>query len=277
MNFTSATVAYEQLQEFKRIFAKSTGQDYISIYRDLVSAKKEFGVTYLILTHLQEFNSWVHDSRHYLNRMRVVLKNEWRNYITVRNLHAMDALENALFFLKKDLNIFGCESALVAHPFEPYRLFHKFQFCFPEEFDRTIWVRTGDDFQGQICGVNGIETVVLNIYANAAKYLPNDDMSHTVETRFERKAEGLYITVKSVGPYVPRAELEKIFEPEQRASTANIGSESGSGLGLARVKSICKNAGYTVWAESDNSRYTNKEWGDFSINILIPSKCILKE
>lgn len=277
LDFSSPTVAYAQLQEFKHIFSGSKGQNYISLYQDMVRTKREFADIYQILVHLEEFNAWVHDSRHYLNRMRVVLKKEWRNYISVRNLHAMDALENALFFLKQDFNVFGQESGFIPPPFEPYRLFHKFQFCFPEEFDRTVWVRTGDDFQGQIYGVNGIETVVLNIYANAAKYLPNDDRSHNVETRFERNADSLRITVKSMGPYVPSNELGKIFEPEKRASTANLGSKSGSGLGLARVKSICENAGYTVWAESDNESYTDKKWGDFSINIIIPSKCILRE
>ena len=59
---------------------------------------------------------------------------------------------------------------------------------------------------------SGMETLVLNLYSNASKYIPKDGRSHDVTTSFVRQQQGLLITVKSVGPYVPSTELEDIFK-----------------------------------------------------------------
>lgn len=227
-------------------------------------------------THQMDFGSWIHDSRHYIDRLRSLVKSTQKGKVIVRTIHSIDALQCALYVLKRDF-YYGQEppSCTVHQPYEPYKLFHKFQYCFSEEFDSIDWRRSGDAEGARLRWVSGMETLVLNLYSNAAKYIPKDGHSHDVTTSFIRQQQGLLITVKSVGPYVPSAELEDIFKIGYRASTADIGSTSGSGRGLGRVKAVCDNAGYVVWANSERRAGLRPEWADFSVNIMIPENQIV--
>ena len=227
-------------------------------------------------THQMDFGSWIHDSRHYMDRLRSLVKSTQSGKVIVRTMHSIDALQCALYVLKRDY-CYGEEppSCTVHQPYEPYKLFHKFQYCFSEEFDSIDWRRSGDAERVRLRWASGMETLVLNLYSNASKYIPKDGCSHDVTTSFVRRQQGLLVTVKSVGPYVPSTELEDIFKNGYRASTADIGSTSGSGRGLGRVKAVCDKAGYVVWANSERRAGLRPEWADFSVNIMIPENQIV--
>lgn len=62
-----------------------------------------------------------------------------------------------------------------------------------------------------------------------------------IELRIQRVADGLEIRVGDHGPGVPEAERERVFEPFYRRSNAREGS--GTGLGLALVRSIARRHG----------------------------------
>ena len=276
-DFEDASRAYQSLMQFKLIEeqlppienASDKSREYASLWR---VAKFDEKARY----HQVEFGSWIHDSRHYIDRLRSIVKSTMRGPVVVRTIHSIDALQCALYVLKRDF-YYGQElpSSAVHQPYEPYKLFHKFQYCFSEEFDSIDWRRSGDAEGARLRWVSGMETLVLNLYSNAAKYIPKDGHSHDVTTSFIRQQQGLLITVKSVGPYVPSAELEDIFKIGYRASTADIGSTSGSGRGLGRVKAVCDNAGYVVWANSERRAGLRPEWADFSVNIMIPENQIV--
>lgn len=227
--------------------------------------------------HHLEFGAWIHDSRHYIDRLRSLISFVPANGLLVKTLHSIDALECALYVLKRDY-YYGQEDevdCLPHQPYEPYKLFHKFQYCFSEDFDNIVWERKGDAMGARVKWAFGMETVVLNLYANAAKYIPDDGRTYKVTTSYELCRDGLRLSVSSVGPYVPEDELVKVFDMGYRATSANLGSSSGSGRGLARVKSVCDRAGYEVWAESNRSQDLLRDWAVFSVTIMIPRACIV--
>lgn len=268
--------AYQSVIRFKAIADQVPSiEDENDKSREYVSLSRVTNFDKIARTHQMDFGSWIHDSRHYIDRLRSIVKSTMRGSVVVRTIHAIDALQCALYVLKRDF-YYGYETSnsIKHQPYEPYKLFHKFQYCFSEEFDNIDWRRSGDAEGARLQWVGGMETLVLNLYSNAVKYIPKDGLSYDVTTSFVRQQKGLLITVKSVGPFVPSGELEDIFKIGYRASTANIGSKSGSGRGLGRVKAVCDKAGYEVWADSERRSGLRSEWADFSVNIMIPQEQI---
>lgn len=217
------------------------------------------------------FVDWIHDSRHYIDRIRALSIKTADCYVSAEVVIALDALQAALFALLSEawFEIVGRRKKTRRKDYEPCRLFLKFQHCFNVEFDRIRCVCPTEDVNSKVLPCMGMGSVALNIYENAAKYIPKDEQNYDVETKFRLVNGGIEISVSSLGPYVPEDELEKIFEIRYRGTTANIGSTSGNGLGLAHVKRICDAAGYSVRAESKRKTDGSK-WGLFTIIISIP-------
>ena len=159
--------AYQSLIRFKSIAdqvpAIGNGNDKSLEYVGLSRA-----VTFdrIARTHQIDFGSWIHDSRHYIDRLRSIVKSTMRGSVVVRTIHAIDALQCALYVLKRDFYYGQETSNFIEHqPYEPYKLFHKFQYCFSEEFDNIDWRRSGDAEGACLKWVGGMETLVLNLYS----------------------------------------------------------------------------------------------------------------
>lgn len=225
------------------------------------------------------FSVWIHDTRHYIDRMRAILKPTKDFTISVGSIRSLDALESALYAVRRDSLADGTvnvDEARRKSLYEPYKVFHKFQHCFSAEFDRIEWQIKSDVKPVKLKWVPSMDSLVLNIYANAVKYIPKDEKIHKVETRFDTEDRNLVITVSSIGPFVPESEIQKIFEDGVRGSNADIASTSGQGKGLSTVKKICTAAGYSVRAKSVWSADYDEKWGVFSIIICVPNEFIEK-
>ncbi len=89
-----------------------------------------------------------------------------------------------------------------------------------------------------------IERVLVNLIENALKYSPAQEPVHV---QVATTASEVLVRVVDHGPGVARADLERIFEPFQRASD---GAVHGAGLGLAIARGFADANGGRVWAES---------------------------
>jgi PAS domain S-box-containing protein len=100
--------------------------------------------------------------------------------------------------------------------------------------DRIILDCPDDSIHG-VWNANAIRRIVENLCSNASKY-GRDRSPITVSLR--QTPETVTLGVHNLGNPIPGAELEKLFEPFQRASTAGSKTASvrGWGLGLTLVK-----------------------------------------
>lgn len=92
-----------------------------------------------------------------------------------------------------------------------------------------------------------IEQAVLILVDNAAKVSP---LGACVELRSYSDEQTLSITVQDVGPGVPVAEQELIFERFYQVGPGRTRTRGGAGLGLAIAKSIVESHGGTIVLDS---------------------------
>jgi two-component system, OmpR family, sensor histidine kinase KdpD len=89
-----------------------------------------------------------------------------------------------------------------------------------------------------------VERVLVNLIENALKYSPAEER---VRVQVTATASEVLVRVVDRGPGIARADLERIFEPFQRASDGRV---RGAGLGLAIARGFADANGGRVWAES---------------------------
>jgi two-component system, OmpR family, sensor histidine kinase KdpD len=99
------------------------------------------------------------------------------------------------------------------------------------------------------------ERILVNLIENALKFSsPTDAVDVSIET-----VDGeVRIRVSDRGPGLTKAELERIFDPFERA-----GADAGTGLGLAIARGFAEANGGRLWAES-------KEGGGASFVLAFP-------
>ena len=89
-----------------------------------------------------------------------------------------------------------------------------------------------------------MERVLVNLIENALKYSPAEEPVHV---QVGTTASEVLVRVVDHGLGIARADVERIFEPFQRASD---GAVRGAGLGLAIARGFAHANGGRVWAES---------------------------
>lgn len=89
--------------------------------------------------------------------------------------------------------------------------------------------------------------VLQNLIENAAKY----GDGHNIEVLFSEEEDCRLITVKNSGCTLSASELPHIFESFWRGS--NVGSSSGSGLGLSICRQLMHKMGGEIFAEKKDS------------------------
>ncbi len=93
-----------------------------------------------------------------------------------------------------------------------------------------------------------LRIAVLNILDNAVKYSPQGP-----HIRVRLSAEGeawILLSVRDEGLGIPQAHLKRIFKRFYRVPTRNVFKVKGTGLGLFLVRSIVRQHGGDVFAES---------------------------
>jgi PAS domain S-box-containing protein len=87
--------------------------------------------------------------------------------------------------------------------------------------------------------------IISNLVSNAVKYSPRDE---TITVRLEHKHDSLILLVSDKGIGIPEADLKHLFQPFHRA--ANVGTISGTGLGMVIAKEAVDLHGGTIAVES---------------------------
>jgi PAS domain S-box-containing protein len=91
-----------------------------------------------------------------------------------------------------------------------------------------------------------LEHICLNLIGNAIKYSPPGSL---VDVSVSREGTEIILKVRDRGIGIPAGDLPRIYDPFHRA--ANVGSRSGSGLGLPIVKQCVDALGGTINVESN--------------------------
>lgn len=105
---------------------------------------------------------------------------------------------------------------------------------------------------------NLLISALENVIRNAIKYGNN-----VIEVTFTPQQQQLLITIDDNGEGVPNDELDDIFRPFYRVSTARDRSSGGTGLGLAITESALRQ-------HSGNIKATSSPLGGLRISITLP-------
>jgi len=90
-----------------------------------------------------------------------------------------------------------------------------------------------------------IRQIISNLVSNAIKYSPAEKPIH-IDLRYTPDA--LRLTIRDEGIGIPEDDLKYLFEPFHRAT--NVGTISGTGLGLVITKEAVELHGGSITVES---------------------------
>ena len=93
--------------------------------------------------------------------------------------------------------------------------------------------------------------VFRNLLENAIKYGPEGS---TVTVSSRPGNNGVTFCVEDMGPGVPEAERQRVFERFYRVDRPRMKGEGGTGLGLAIAKHIVERHGGRIWVEQARGR-----------------------
>lgn len=96
-----------------------------------------------------------------------------------------------------------------------------------------------------------IEKILLNLLANAIKYTPGGGRVHL---ELHGHGAGVEISVHDTGHGIARSEVNRVFERFYRTESAESGTHSGAGIGLALVKEAVDALGGSISVESTPGR-----------------------
>lgn len=98
-----------------------------------------------------------------------------------------------------------------------------------------------------------LDHVLTNLVNNAIKY---NRVGGTITITSELIGEFVRVSVKDTGLGIPEDAIERIFERFYRVETKEHMSISGTGIGLAMVKSVIERHGGEITVESENGSGT---------------------
>ena len=96
---------------------------------------------------------------------------------------------------------------------------------------------------------NYIRQAFANVLANALKYAPTGS---TVNVRVRLSGDEAILEVQDIGPGVPEADLDRVFDEFYRAG-GSTAAKPGSGLGLSICRGIIEAHSGRTWAERRGS------------------------
>ena len=106
----------------------------------------------------------------------------------------------------------------------------------------------------------GVRRILENLCSNSVKY--GDEKTY-IEVNCDKDKSGVTISVNKKGPVIPEAEREELFHPFKRASTAELKSKKGWGLGLTLVKGLSEAMGGHV-------SFTSDEFNGTTFSVFLP-------
>jgi len=109
----------------------------------------------------------------------------------------------------------------------------------------TVELEPGDQAEAEV-DLLGIQRAFANLLDNALKY------GDRAVVRLRLDAGEAVVEVSDFGPGLQPDELDRVFRPFYRTSTARAGQTGGVGLGLATVRSIVRAHGGDIRLSSNN-------------------------
>ena len=126
---------------------------------------------------------------------------------------------------------------------------------------KTLTLKTQfEDMQLNV-DINLFEQVLLNLFENAMKYSPKNDIEISITAVATDNFK--LITIVDNGPGIPASELNRIFERFYRVQGQTQNTIEGTGLGLSIVKHIIQKHDGTIHA-------SNHEKGGAAFQIKLP-------
>ncbi len=92
-----------------------------------------------------------------------------------------------------------------------------------------------------------LQQVLLNLLANARQYTPEGGL---VRLRAEEAGETVMVSVEDTGVGIPEEDLPHVFERFYRVEKSRSTRGGGAGIGLAIARSIVRQSGGSIQAES---------------------------
>ena len=96
--------------------------------------------------------------------------------------------------------------------------------------------------------IERVNEVVGNLIRNAIRY--NKSEGDLIVTLSKKENGGARFSVKDTGIGIAEENLERVFDRFFTVDKSHNGERGGFGLGLAVVKKICRNSGWTINVES---------------------------
>ena len=97
-----------------------------------------------------------------------------------------------------------------------------------------------------------VRTVLRNLMENAVKYSLSE--SRAVEVTVDADADRVFVRVTDDGPGLPKADLDRIFEPFYRVDPSRSKKTGGYGLGLSMCKRIMEAHGGGIVGQNNAGR-----------------------
>jgi signal transduction histidine kinase len=164
-----------------------------------------------------------HKSQRYLNILEAECEKEINlvnNLLTLQELEAKKlALEPQKLYLKP--------------------IFDEFNQIFTQEWeDKELTLELNYELDFLYTDLKSFKLILKELLHNAAKFsLPNT----TVTLKLYPQGEQTILQVTNIGHQIPESEQEQIFQPFYQSQETTSGSNTGTGLGLALVKSLVEN------------------------------------
>ncbi len=190
----------------------------------------------LILGPIKQLKAWTKEDR-YKQKLNVVQRN------SLRLLRMVDQLLNLETFrvkaiTQKSPQAIGKITQLVAEAFAD--LAEEKQITFNiETIEPVCFDFTPDAF----------EKIILNLLSNAIKYTKPGGAISISATRYENNRYQIQVSDTGIG--IAKDKLEKVFERFNRVMDENSEQVTGSGIGLALVKSLVESHDGSVKLESE--------------------------